>query len=396
MTGAKGMDFAFGKEEEAFREEIRAFLKEEPPERFPVQDRDEGYGFGGWSREYLERLGEKGWIALTWPREWGGQGRSNKFLFVLWEELAYNYAPCEALFYSQAVGDGILTHGNEALKRKLLPRAARGKITFWEALTEPGAGSDLLSLTTTARQEGHEYVINGQKTFNSNAHLADWALVLARTDPAAPKARGVSIFMVDARRPGVTISPLMDMSGNRSINDIFFDEVRVPEENLLGEKNAGFQIVLNALVWDRLWARASKAPYCRHILEELIEYINDARPLAADKRLRHKLAEMATEIEVCHLLFLRTLSRLERGETILAESCMGKVFADELGQRFAQLATGVIGLYNKPGEDPRWQRLREKVHQDYLHAATHTLAGGTSEIQRTTIALRGLGLPRGR
>ena len=388
------MNFEFAAEEQAFAEEVRKFLKEEPPETFPCEDEDEGYGFGGWSFAYNRRLGEKGLINRTWPEDCFGQGRPLMELVILFRELAYCNAPAEALFYTETVATALINHGSDELKKELLPPTATGEATFWEGFSEPEAGSDLFSLRTTAVADGDDYILNGQKVWNSNAHIARYGYTAARTDPDAPGHRGISLFIVDMQSPGVTANPLDDMAGGQTFSEIFFDNVRVPQRNLIGEKNQGLPLIMHGLEWDRFWGRCVRAPFSRHMLEEVVQYCKetegDRNPL-----IRHKLAEMAIEIEVCDVLFHRIAWMLNKGLSLTHEASIGKTFADELSQRFSNVIMQILGPYGQLAKDSKFSWLKGKPERDYLCSIGHTLAGGTSEIQRNTIATRGLGLPRG-
>ena len=392
------MEFSFKPEEETFRREVRDFMKAEPPQDFPTQGEDEGYGFGAWSFEYLRRLGEDGWIGLCWPTEYGGQGRPLMDLFILFDELAHNWAPAEALFYTQAVCSTIIRYGSEDLKKEILPRAAVGEITFWEGLSEPEAGSDLLSLKTKAVQDGDYYIISGQKTWNSNAQRATHGFTAARTDAQAPRHMGISMFLIDMDTVGVTARPIAAMYGGFPFAEVFLDNTRVPAGRLVGKENKGFQQILECLEWDRFWGRCGKASSCQRMLEQITDYaketIRNGRLLAEESTVRHKLADLVIGIEVCRVLFYDVLCRLNAGESLNYEAALAKTFADELGQRVANAGMQILGLYGQLEETSKWAPLRGRLQHWYLCSPIHTLAGGTSEIQRNTIASRGLRLPR--
>ncbi len=392
------MNFRLGEAVRKFAGEVRQFLTDEPPESFPCEAEDEGYGFGAWSYAYNRRLGEKGWISGFWPTESYGQGWSETQLFVLMRELASCCAPAEAYFYTQTVCTVLINMASVELKNEVLPGAASGELTFWEGFSEPESGSDLLSLRTSAREDGDDYVINGQKVWNSNAHLANYGYTAARTDPDAPRHKGISLFLIDMSLPGVTANPLDEMSGGQAFSEVFFDDVRVPKKFLLGEKNKGLPLLLHGLDWDRFWGRCVKAPYLRFLLDKLIQYCKETnrkgRPLTEDLLIRNKLADMAVQTEVCDLMFQRILSMRNRNLQTSAEASEAKLFADELGQRFSELAMQILGSSGQLKAASNWAPLEGIIERDYLSSLGHTLAGGTSEIQRNTIATRGLGLPR--
>ena len=392
------MDFRFSENEEKLRAEVRQFCQKEPPESFPCEIEDEGYGFGGWSRAFTRRLGEKGWLGIAWPKEYGGLGRSVMERFVAAEELAYHRAPQYGHLFGDAVGAGIVAHGTEEQKREFLPKMAKGEVLWSTGLSEPGAGSDLLNTATRAVKDSDDYILNGQKIWPTGAHIAEWSLVLARTDPDAPKARGLSTFLVDVRSPGVTVNPIIDMAGCKSFNEIFLEDVRVPKRYLLGQENRGLPLVFECLEGDRFWGRCLRHAGSRKDLEELVEYVNqakyDGRSLNENQVLRDALAEIAVELEVSRMLNYKAAWLLNKGASISCESSVVKVFADELGQRIANVGLQILGPQVQLRDNSKWASLRKRFTFLYNFNRGLSLAGGTSEIQRNTIALRGLGLPR--
>lgn len=393
------MNIQFTEREVAFRQEIREFLRDEPPETFPMQCEDPRHGVTGWSFEFTRRLGEKGWIGLTWPKDYGGQGRSVVEQFILKEELAYHRAPSMAHMYvTDTVGPGVVRHGTEHQKSKFLPRMAKGEMTFWLGLSEPEAGSDLLSLRMRAVENGDSFVVDGEKVWSTGAHLADFGWVLVGTDLAA-RHRGLSVLVVDMKTPGITVRPLINMAGKHTFNEVFFDRVRVPRENLVGEKNEGLRLLLLTLEGDRCWGRCAEAAYCRRILDDLIDYAKvtkrDGKPLVKNMLVRHTLAEMAVEIEVCRVLTYRDIWMLNEGLPLTREGSVLKVFADEMSMRLANVGMKLLGVYGQLREGSKWAVLNGWIENVYLESVAHSLGGGTTEIQKNTIATRGLGLPRG-
>jgi len=392
------MDFQFSEKEEKLRAEVREFCEKEPPESFPCEIEDEGYGFGGWSRAFTRRLGEKGWLSISWPKEYGGMGGTIMERFVSGEELAYHRAPQYAHLFGDAVASGLLSHGTEEQKKDFLPQMAKAEIYFSTGLSEPGAGSDLLNTATKAIKDGDDYILNGQKIWPTGAHVAEWALILARTDPDAPKSRGLSTFLLDVRCPGVTVNPIIDMAGAESFNEIFLEDVRVPKSQLLGQENRGLPLVFECLEGDRFWGRCLRHAGSRKDLEELVEYVNegsyDGRSLKDNQILRDKLADMAVQLEVSRMINYKAAWLLNQGSSISWESSVVKVFADELGQWIAQLGLEILGPQVQLRDNSRWDKLRRRFTFLYNFNRGLSLAGGTSEIQRTTIATRGLGLPR--
>jgi len=392
------MDFHFTLEEENFRQEVQQFISTEPPEDFPTQGDDEGYGCGAWSFEYLRRLGEKGWISRCWPIDCGGQGKPITELFILLEELSYHWAPFEALFYTEAVTASIIRFGSSELKESILPQAASGTVTFWEGFSEPGAGSDLLALTTKATKEGDNYIISGQKTWNSNAHKAHYGFTAARTDPNVARHKGISMFLIDMASSGISTRPIEAMYGGIPFAEVFFDDVKVSNKQLVGQENNGFQQILESLEWDRFWGRCVKAASHQRMLEEIVKYANESKRdgiyIAADPYIRHELAQLAIEVEICRMLFYDPLHKLNIGEPLNFEAALAKTFADEMGQRLANTCINILGLRGQLRDDLKWAPLKGRLQRWYLCSPLYTLAGGTSEIQRNTIATRGLGFSR--
>ncbi len=393
------MDFRFTEEEEKLRKEVRDFCEKEPPESFPHEIEDEGYGFGGWSRAFTQRLGQKGWLSISWPKQYGGMSGTIMQRYVSAEELAYHRAPQYGHLFGDAVAAGLLSKGNEEQKMEFLPKMAKAEILFSTGLSEPGAGSDLLNTATKAVKDGDYYVINGQKIWPTGAHLAEWCLLLARTDPNAPKSKGLSTFLVDVRWPGVTVNPIIDMAGAKSFNEIFLEDVRVHKKYLLGQENRGLPLVFEALEGDRFWGRCIRHAGSRRDVEELVEYVNEARydghRLKDNQVIRDALAEIAVEMQVSRMINYKAAWLLNQGKSISWESSVVKVFADELGQRLAHVGLEILGPEVQLGEDSKWTKLRKRFTFLYKFNRGLSLAGGTSEIQRMTIATRGLALPRG-
>ena len=241
------MNFRFSPDEERFRQEVRAFLDKEVTEGV-LQEIDSGQGFGPHSWELLRKLGAKGWLTPSWPKEYGGLGLSHIYRFIIQEELDY-YG---GLFIGRSTGASIagptiLLYGSEEQKKEYLPRIARGEIEFALGYTEPQAGSDLAALEIRAVEDGEDYVMNGQKCFNTRSHFAQYHWLAARTDPNAPRHRGISLFIVDLSSPGITIRPMWTVGGTRT-NEVFYDSVRVPKGNLVGEKNRGFYHIATASI----------------------------------------------------------------------------------------------------------------------------------------------------
>lgn len=384
------MDFGFSKEEEAFRREVREFLRREvtPEVR---EEADSGIGWGPHIWELVRKLGARGLLTPTWPKEYGGLGLPSLYRFIVHEELDYAEAlPHEALTVGAGVaGPTIMLYGSAEQKKEYLPRIARGEIEFALGYTEPEAGSDLASLQLRAEERGDHFVFNGQKVFNTRCHFAQYHWIAVRTDVNVPKHRGISLFIVDLSSPGITLRPLWGIDGTRT-NEVFYDNVAVPKGNLVGEKNRGFYYTVTALEFERVLSvgRLSRT------FEELVLYVNQSPSLKADKVVRQKVAQLATEIEVAKL-FVYRLAWLQTKRTVANyEAAASKLFSSELSQRMAATGVemmGLLGLLQKEsGKAPLEGKFEYLVRETLLN----TIAGGTSEVMRNIIATRGLDLPR--
>ncbi|HSF07703.1 MAG TPA: acyl-CoA dehydrogenase family protein [Methylomirabilota bacterium] len=391
------MEFGFTPDEQAFRDEVRRFVAEHPATSFPLDGMDAGYGSGAHSRAYLKALGARGWLAMTWPRAFGGAERPMFYKLVLLEELARASAPFGPLAGAWQTADAIIGYGTARLRDEVLPAIARGEATFWQGYSEPGAGSDLLSLTTEARREGEDWVIRGHKIWSSHAGIATHGLVFTRTSREARRSRGFSMFVVPNGTSGMDIRPIRSLTGDVYHYEVFLDDVRVPADLMLGPEGGGFQALLNGLDSDRFWGRYYKAPALERVLGQLVEYANttmvNGAPLAHDPVLRRRLAGLATDIAALRTLFYRAACLLRDGSPITYETAVAKVMADELGQKLARAGLDLLGPWGPLRAGSRQARLDGRIAHDYLTSLGHTIAGGTAEILRTTIAVRGLGLP---
>jgi alkylation response protein AidB-like acyl-CoA dehydrogenase len=393
------MEFGFSADEHAFADEVRAFLRGHPPASFATDGMDAGYGSGAVSRDFLRALAERGWLTMTWPSRYGGHERPLMLKLILMEELALAGAPFGPLAACDQTADAIIRYGSPRLQQELLPRIGRGEATFWQGFSEPGAGSDLLALTTEARREGDEYVIRGHKIWSSHAGIADHGLVLARTSREARRTHGLSMLVVANGTAGMDVRPIRSLTGEVYHYEVFLDEVRVPVDARLGREGEGFVQLLKGLDTDRFWGRFYKAPALKRTLLSLVEYANTTARrgslLARDPGVRRALAALATEIEALRLMFYRIGWMIQEGQAVRYESALAKVMADELGQKLTAYGLDLLGAHG-PLRDSRWAPLRGEIQHAYLTSLGHTIAGGTSEVLRSTVATRGLGLPDAR
>jgi alkylation response protein AidB-like acyl-CoA dehydrogenase len=384
------MDFAFTPEEEAFREEVRAFLDEE------LRDRPSAEG-EGWEfyRGFVKKLAAKGWLTLAWPEEWGGQAAGHMMQLVYNEEVSYQDAPANELG-SDRVGPTIMLYGTEEQKQRYLPPIIRAEEVWCQGFSEAEAGSDLASLRTRAVADGDTFVINGSKIWTSMAHLAHQMILLARTDPDVPKHKGISYFLLDMKTPGVTVRPLVDILGGHRFNEVFFDDVRIPRDCLVGELNRGWYVATSTLDFERSGIQRVTGTLRNY--DDLVEYARetkrDGQPLLAQTHVRHQLADLKIDFEVGRSLAYRVAWMQSQGLVPNYEASVSKNFGSLLAQRVANAGVGILGLAGQLAPGSPWAPLRGSVESLYLSSVAATIAAGTTEIQRNIIAGRGLGLPR--
>ncbi|MCK9486070.1 MAG: acyl-CoA dehydrogenase family protein [Dehalococcoidia bacterium] len=378
------MNFELTEEERVFRDELRRFFAANPPPR------------GEESAEYRRLLADHGWQTMHWPMEYGGQGASH-FKQVVLKEEAFHHEVALGAAGPNLIGPTLIVHGSEEQRARHLPPIAAAEVVWCQGFSEPGAGSDLASLSTRAVRDGDEYVVNGQKIWTSNAHLAQWIFMLARTDPDAPKHRGISYLMVDMSSPGVTVRPLLQLTGHHGFNEVFFDDVRVPVANRVGEEDRGWYVATTTLDFER--SGIERVLTADRDLGRLEDWWRESpstftsRPGAPSKRAR--VAELRVAVEVSRLLSYRVAWMQSRALVPNHEASMTKMYASDVGQWVAQLVVNAAGLAgNLRPEEPRAPQGGAPAMR-YMDSVRLTIGQGTGEIQRNVIATRGLGLPRG-
>jgi alkylation response protein AidB-like acyl-CoA dehydrogenase len=393
------MDFRFTPEQEAFRQEVRDVLKAELPsdwggrnDREDMSPEEEEFAKG-----FVKKLAQNGWLTMAWPREYGGMGADSIQQLVYNEEMSYHRAPGAGNTGTSLVGPTVMVHGTDAQKRRFLPPIVRAEETWCQGFSEPGAGSDLASLETSAVEDGDDFVLNGQKTWTSGAHRADWCIVLARTDPDAPKHKGISCFLMDMRLPGITISPLVNMLGSGAFSQVFMDGVRVPRDCLVGDLNRGWYVATTTLDFER--SGIQRIMYALRTYEDLLRYAFETRTDGGtlDERppVRHTLAELRIEFEVGRLLAYRVAWMQSQGLVPNYEASITKLYGTELMARLGAAGINLPGLRGQLRPESKWAPLAGRLERYYLASTSYTVAAGTSEVQRNIIAMRGLGLPRG-
>jgi alkylation response protein AidB-like acyl-CoA dehydrogenase len=396
------VDFRFSEQEEAFRSEVESFIQRELPAEWTAQNMHWPGGYGTIPEfeetspvadRFKHKLSEKGWLTISWPKEYGGAGRSHVEQAIFHERMSYYRAPA-ADVGTLISGPTIMRFGSEEMRREWLPKMSVGEIRFWLAYSEPNAGSDLSSMKTSAVEDGDDLIINGQKTWSSGAHTTDYAWMAVRTDPSVKPHKGISLVIVDNRSDGVTINPLINIVGTHSFNEVFFDNVRVPRRNLVGEMNQGWYYLMVALDFERLVVVIGGF---KRTFEEMLrwgtETRHNGRSMASDSLTRDRLAEIAVEIEVAYVLFWKTAWMLDQGLMPHIEASLLKLFTTELSQRLASAGMELMGPYAQLERESRLAALGGRVCGGYLDCISALVGAGTSEIQRNIIAMRGLGLP---
>ena len=402
------MDLLDTPAEAEFRATVRAFIEEHGPRA--RRDRSGGGGGGaaeesqggGWSREARERtkgwrdaLVERGWVAPAWPKEYGGAGMSPREQFILNEELAENGLSNVGGFGVMMLGPTLMVHGTEEQKEEHLSKILAGEVVWCQGWSEPGSGSDLASLQTRAVRDGDEYVLNGQKIWTSGAQHADKMYMLARTDPAAPKHRGISLLMLDMDWQGVSVRPLTNMANMQGFNEVFFEDVRVPVKNRVGEENRGWYVGMTLTDFER--SGIGNAVGTQRRLESILRRAKRREDVVTESSSTWRLhfVDRWIEADIARLFSYVNISIQDRGMVPNHEASMSKLFTSELTQRIAATYHKLFGLYGTIWDTQREEGDRGRAAGGYLSAVSATIAGGTSEIQRNIIATRGLSLPRG-
>jgi alkylation response protein AidB-like acyl-CoA dehydrogenase len=388
------MYIAYTEDQEALRQELRAYYDRllTPEIREALY---QGHGIGPTMRAVVRQMGADGWLGIGWPKEYGGQGRSQIEQFIFFDESMRAGAPVPLLTIN-TVGPTLMRHGSDELKRFFLPKILKGEIHFCIGYTEPNAGTDLASLTTRAERDGDTYVINGQKVFTSLAGDADYVWLATRTDPTAPKHGGISIFAVDLKTPGIRVDP-MHLLSEHDINAVFFDDVRVPASSLVGRENQGWKLITSQLNHERVtlcssglleqafretrtWAQEARLPDGRRVIDQ--EWVQIS------------LARVYTGLEFLRLLNWKVAWTGTQGRLDVADASSIKVFGTEWYLESFRLLMEIVGprAYLKRGSAEVVSMGR--LEQYYRSLIILTFGGGTNEVQRDLIGMFGLGLPR--
>ena len=388
------MDLTLTPPEKAFRDELRLWLEQNIPEPYLGNTHLDNPGYVEYLRHWQGKLFQAGWNGLTWPEAYGGRGATPIEQGLLLEEMARANAP-EIIggLGIALIGPTIIALGTEEQKRRYLRPMLAGEEIWCQGFSEPSAGSDLGSLATRAVREGDSFAVNGQKIWTSYAQASDFCFLLVRTDSKAPKHKGITCLLVDMKSEGVSVKPLRMMSGDAGFNEIFFTNVRVPADQVLGKVNDGWRVAITALMYERanlgsgIWIGMSR--FLRHLIQATRRLPGGSSSPTEDRLTRQKIAQAHIDLEVFRMTLARNLSRLSRGAIPGPEGSILKLLYSETEQRTSRAAMEILGPYGQ---------LTEGDHglfsYTYLRSRGRTSEGGTSEILRNIIAERVLGLPK--
>jgi alkylation response protein AidB-like acyl-CoA dehydrogenase len=393
------MDLNLTVEEAAFRDEFRAWLESNVPNDWSSwreKPLEESFPY---LRAWQRKLHEGRWAAVSWPQEYGGRSASLMQQAIFWEEMARVEAPPMANALGLGlIGPTIIAYGTEVQKQRFIPKILSAEEIWCQGFSEPNAGSDLASLQTEARLDGEHYIVNGQKVWTSYGWVGDWCELVVRTDPTVPKHKGLSVLLVDMKSPGVEVRPLRQMTGESEFNELFFRDVRVAAENLLGKVNDGWNVAMSTLMYERGSYGARLHLTFKRYINRLVELSRttprNCGTAAQDPLIRQKLAQLFAEIEIMRLNQLRAFSRITATGVPGPEGSIQKIFWSELNQRLQQIAQEILGPYGQLLQGDSYAVDKGIWSYGYLRTRGNTIEAGTSEVQRNIIGHFVLGLPR--
>ncbi|HWG48151.1 MAG TPA: acyl-CoA dehydrogenase [Candidatus Acidoferrales bacterium] len=398
------MDLKLSPSEVKFRDEFRAWLTANVPKGWGSRDGQSAKQQSMEDRfEFLKRwqrtMYDAGWAGISWPREYGGRGASLMEQVVFWQEMAEAGAPPLANILGVGlVGPTLIAFGTEAQKKRFLSKILSAEEIWSQGFSEPNAGSDLANVACSAELQGDHYVVNGQKVWNSYGWAADWCELVVRTDPTQAKHKGITVLLVDMKSPGVEVRPLRQMTGEAEFNEIFFHDVRVPTENVVGKVNDGWSVAMGTLMHERGTFGAGLQVTYRRNMDRLIELSRtterNGKKAADDPIIRQKLAQCYAEIEIMRWNQMRAFSRISATGVPGPEGSIQKIFWSELNQRFQQIAQEMLGPLGQLAEGDPLAIDNGTWSYGYLRTRGNTIEAGTSEIQRNIIGHFVLGLPK--
>jgi alkylation response protein AidB-like acyl-CoA dehydrogenase len=403
------MDWSDSTTQRTFRNEVVNYINENLPTYYKNSKPPTGLEAGDWqnffvlgddeqkksAQTWMTVLQKKGWVAPHWPKEYGGAGLSPIDQFILHQEMAQHDAPTVGGQGVSMLGPTILIHGTEQQKKAFLQPTLSGEMLWAQGFSEPGAGSDLASLQARAEKNGDQYIINGQKLWTSRSHKSNWIFGLFRTDPEAPKHRGISFFVMDQNSPGLSVNPIIDMAWEHSTNETFYENVEVPQMQVIGPENRGWYVAMTLLDYER--SNISGAVHTRKRIKELIHFLKSDSAnyfVHAFKQFRNAITDRYIESEVLFNFSFRIVSLQANDIVPNYEASVSKIFNSELSQRLSNTGTKIFGLYGNLWEEST-APMDAYFTREYAHSVVRTIFGGANEIQRNIIATRGLGLPRG-
>jgi alkylation response protein AidB-like acyl-CoA dehydrogenase len=393
------MDLNLTREEVTFRDELRAWLAANVPKDWSSwreRPLEESFPY---LREWQRKLHEGGWAAVSWPKEYGGRSATLMQQAIFWEEMARVEAPPMANALGLGlIGPTIIAYGTDAQKKRFIPKILSAEEIWCQGFSEPNAGSDLAALQTEARLDGGHYIVNGQKVWTSYGWVGDWCELVVRTDREAPKHQGLTVLLVDMKSSGVAVRPLRQMTGESEFNELFFRDVRVPVEGVLGKINDGWNVAVSTLMYERGSYGARLHLIFKRNINRLIQIARttprNGRTAAEDPVIRQKLAQCFAEIEIMRLNQLRAFSRITATGVPGPEGSIQKIFWSELNQRLQQLAQEILGPYGQLLSGDSLAVDHGAWSYGYLRTRGNTIEAGTSEVQRNIIGHFVLGLPR--
>jgi alkylation response protein AidB-like acyl-CoA dehydrogenase len=393
------MDLKLTPEELLFRDDLRAWLGANLPKdwgEWRERPIEESFPY---LRAWQRKLHEGRWAAVSWPKEFGGRSATLMQQTIFWEEMARAEAPPMANSLGLGlIGPTIIAYGTDAQKKRYIPKILSAEEIWCQGFSEPNAGSDLASLQTEARLEGDYYIVNGQKVWTSYGWVGDWCELVVRTDPNVPKHKGLTVLLIDMKSLGVETRPLRQMTGESEFSEIFFRDVRVASENVLGRVNDGWNVAMSTLMYERGSYGARLHLIFKRYINRLIELSHivrrNNRPAAHDPLLRQKLAQCSAEIEIMRFNQMRAFSRIAATGVPGPEGSLQKIFWSELNQRLQQVAQELLGPYGQLLGGDSHTIDNGNWAYNYLRTRGHTIEAGTSEVQRNIIGHFVLGLPR--
>jgi alkylation response protein AidB-like acyl-CoA dehydrogenase len=393
------MELNLSPEELQFRDELRSWLDANMPRDWSAwreKPMEESFPY---LRAWQRKLHEGRWAAVSWPKEYGGRGATLTQQAIFWEEMARVEAPPMANSLGLGlIGPTIIAYGTDAQKSRFIPKILSAEEIWCQGFSEPNAGSDLANLQTEARLDGDHYIVNGQKVWTSYGWVGNWCELVVRTDPNVPKHKGLTVLLIDMKAPGVEVRPLRQMTGESEFNEMFFRDVRVPAENVLGKVNDGWNVAVSTLMHERGAYGARLHPLFKRNINRLIElsrtFKKNGHAAAQDPLTRQKLAQCYAEIEIMRMNQLRAFSRISATGAPGPEGSIQKLFWSELNQRLQQIAQEIFGPYGQllAGDS---QAVDKGIWSyGYLRTRGNTIEAGTSEVQRSIIGHFVLGLPK--